>query len=85
VQPYNLTQISNYEEKRDFPAVDATSYLSPHLRFGTVSVRKMVNWAANTNAVFLSELIWREFLCKSCLTFPEVTNNFKPARWNSVE
>jgi deoxyribodipyrimidine photo-lyase len=48
VQPYNLTQISNYEEKRDFPAVDATSYLSPHLRFGTVSVRKMVNWAANT-------------------------------------
>jgi deoxyribodipyrimidine photo-lyase len=60
VQPYNLTQISNYEEKRDFPAVDAT-YLSPHLRFGTVSVRKMVNWAANTNAVFLSELILAEF------------------------
>jgi deoxyribodipyrimidine photo-lyase len=59
VQPYNLTQISNYEEE-NFPAVDATSYLSPHLRFGTVSVRKMVNWAAN-NAVFLSELIWREF------------------------
>ena len=80
VQPYNLAQISNYEEKRDFPAVDATSYLSPHLRFGTVSVRKMVNWAANTNAVFLSELIWREFFMQILYNFPmEVTNNFKPA------
>jgi deoxyribodipyrimidine photo-lyase len=36
----------------------------------------MVNWAANTNA--LSELIYG-ILCKFCLTFPEVTNNFKPA------
>jgi deoxyribodipyrimidine photo-lyase len=80
VQPYNLKQISDYEEIRDFPAVDGTSYLSPHLRFGTVSVRKMVNWAAKTNAVFLSELIWREFFMQILFNFSrEVTNNFKPA------
>lgn len=80
VLPYNLNHISEYQEIRDFPAVDGTSYLSPHLRFGTVSVRKMVNWAAKTNAVFLSELIWREFFMQILFNFPrEVTHNFKPA------
>jgi deoxyribodipyrimidine photo-lyase len=82
VQPYNLTQISNYEEKRDFPAVDAT-YLSPHLRFGT-SVRKMVNWAANTNAVFL-RIDMAGIFMQILFNFPrEVTNNFTRVRWNSV-
>lgn len=80
VLPYNLNHISEYQEIRDFPAMDGTSYLSPHLRFGTVSVRKMVNWAAKTNAVFLSELIWREFFMQILFNFPrEVTHNFKPA------
>ncbi|HKO77097.1 MAG TPA: deoxyribodipyrimidine photo-lyase, partial [Flavobacterium sp.] len=59
VIPYNLTEIENYHETRDFPAMDSTSYLSPHLRFGTVSIRKLVNWAARKNDIFLSELIWR--------------------------
>jgi deoxyribodipyrimidine photo-lyase len=80
VLPYNLNHISEYQEIHDFPAMDGTSYLSPHLRFGTVSVRKMVNWAAKTNAVFLSELIWREFFMQILFNFPrEVTHNFKPA------
>lgn len=90
VLPYNLKQISEYQEIRDFPAIDGTSYLSPHLRFGTVSVRKMVNWAAKTNAVFLSELIWREFFMQILFNFPrEVTHNFKPAydgiQWRNNE
>ena len=90
VLPYNLKQISEYQEIRDFPAIDGTSYLSPHLRFGTVSVRKMVNWAAKANAVFLSELIWREFFMQILFNFPrEVTHNFKPAydgiQWRNNE
>ena len=36
------TLIQEYEAKRNFPAKDATSRLGPHLRFGTVSIRKMV-------------------------------------------
>ncbi|MBC5839468.1 cryptochrome/photolyase family protein [Flavobacterium muglaense] len=80
VKPHNLTKIANYHETRDFPAIDSTSYLSPHLRFGTVSVRKLVNWAAKKNAVFLSELIWREFFMQILYNFPKVmTHNFKPA------
>ena len=90
VKPHNLTKITNYHETRDFPAVDSTSYLSPHLRFGTVSVRKLVNWAARKNEVFLSELIWREFFMQILYNFPKVmTHNFKSAydgiQWRNDE
>lgn len=90
VKPHNLTQIAHYHETRDFPAVDSTSYLSPHLRFGTVSIRKLVNWAARKNDVFLSELIWREFFMQILYSFPKVmTQNFKSAydgiQWRNNE
>ncbi|MGQ7944935.1 cryptochrome/photolyase family protein [Flavobacterium sp. WC2509] len=90
VIPHNLTQISNYHETRDFPAIDSTSYLSPHLRFGTVSIRKLVNWAVRKNDVFLSELIWREFFMQILFSFPKVvTHNFKSAydgiQWRNNE
>jgi deoxyribodipyrimidine photo-lyase len=90
VQPHNLTQIANYKETRDFPALDSTSYLSPHLRFGTVSIRKLVNWANRKNQTFLSELIWREFFIQILFSFPKVVNNnFKSAydgiQWRNNE
>jgi deoxyribodipyrimidine photo-lyase len=90
VRPYNLTQINNYHETRDFPAIDSTSYLSPHLRFGTVSIRKLVNWAVRKNDVFLSELIWREFFMQILFSFPKVvSHNFKSAydgiQWRNNE
>lgn len=78
VIPHNLKFVGNYHETRDFPALDTTSYLSPHLRFGTVSIRKLVNWAFHKNDVFLSELIWREFFMQILFSFPKVvSNNFK--------
>lgn len=90
VKPHNLKFISNYQDIRDFPALDKTSYLSPHLRFGTVSVRKLVNWAFHKNDVFLSELIWREFFMQILFSFPKVvTQNFKSAydgiQWRNNE
>lgn len=78
VRPYDLDTISDYEKFRDFPAADKTSYLSPHLRFGTVSIRKLVKTALDTNPSFLSELIWREFFMQILFHYPEVvTKNFK--------
>jgi deoxyribodipyrimidine photo-lyase len=80
VIPHNLKNVTNYDQTRDFPALDSTTHLSPHLRFGTVSIRKLVNWASNKNQVFLSELIWREFFMQILFSFPKVvTNNFKSA------
>ena len=90
VIPHNLKNVTNYEENRNFPALDSTTHLSPHLRFGTVSIRKLVNWAARKNEVFLSELIWREFFMQILFSFPKVvTNNFKTAydgiQWRNDE
>ncbi len=80
VARHNLKMVANYHETRDFPALDSTTHLSPHLRFGTVSIRKLVNWAAHKNQVFLSELIWREFFMQILFSFPKVvTQNFKSA------
>ncbi|RPD90750.1 deoxyribodipyrimidine photo-lyase [Aureibaculum marinum] len=85
VYPVNLNCISDYDKNRDFPSNKGTSYLSPHLRFGTVSIRKYVAIALNKNAVFLSELIWREFFMQILFHFPNVvTSNFKP-KYNGIK
>lgn len=78
VKPYDLSQLDNYDEYRNLPAIDATSYLSPHLRFGTISVRQIISKLKPENEVFLNELIWREFFIQILYHFPQVvTNNFK--------
>ncbi|MEI7802538.1 MAG: deoxyribodipyrimidine photo-lyase [Bacteroidota bacterium] len=72
------TIIRNYHETRNLPAVDGTSKLSVHLRFGTVSVRKLAQMAAALNDQWLNELIWREFFMMILFLFPEVvTKSFK--------
>ncbi|OBQ52816.1 deoxyribodipyrimidine photo-lyase [Tamlana sp. s12] len=78
VKPYQLNDLKAYDELRDYPALDKTSNLSPYLRFGLVSIRRIVDHAHQTNAVFLSELIWREFFMQILFHFPKVvTQNFK--------
>ncbi len=84
VRDYQLDTLENYEEERNFPGLDKTSYLSPHLRFGTVSIRNIVKKSL-LNKTFLSELIWREFFMQILYHFPEVKNsNFKP-KYNQVK
>lgn len=78
VKPYNLSNLDNYEKKRDYPSENVTSYLGPHLRFGTISIRKIISVLKPKDAVFLSELIWREFFMQIIYHFPEVvSSNFK--------
>ena len=70
------TTIQEYEKTRNFPAAEGTSRLGPHLRFGTVSIRKMMKKAiAEKNEVFWQELIWREFFMQILWHFPETVNN----------
>ncbi|MCB0476352.1 MAG: deoxyribodipyrimidine photo-lyase [Flavobacteriaceae bacterium] len=78
VPDYKLDVMDDYGKYRDFPARDHTSHVSTHLRFGTVSIRKLVQLAAQKNPTFLSELIWREFFMQILYQFPKVvTENFK--------
>lgn len=73
------TLLENYADRRDYPALDATSRIGVHLRFGTVSIRKVVIQAQKKSAVWLNELIWREFYMMILAHFPEVTeHSFKP-------
>lgn len=71
--------IKTYHKTRDYPSIEGTSRLSVHLRFGTVSIRKLVQVALQKNEVWLNELIWREFYMMILWHFPHVvTQSFKP-------
>jgi deoxyribodipyrimidine photo-lyase len=75
----DLELIKNYHLTRDFPSVNGTSLLGIHLRFGTLSIRKLAKLAKQLNKVFLNELIWREFYQMILFHYPEVvTRSFKP-------
>ncbi len=82
-------RLSRYQETRDFPAIKGPSYLSVHLRFGTVSIRQLASLAyaqARQSpegdlgaATWLSELIWRDFYHQIMANFPHaMTGSFKP-------
>ena len=85
VKNYSLKNVSTYSETRNFPNLDSTSYLSPHLRFGTISVRQIIIELKNKSETFLSELIWREFFMQIIFHFPHVvTKNFRP-KYNGIQ
>ncbi len=82
-----LQRIDAYEETRNFPAVKGPSYLSVHLRFGTVSVRQLARAAcaliessgSRGAEVWVSELIWRDFYHQILHHHPRVVGaSFKP-------
>ncbi len=86
-------RIGGYQAQRDFPAVKGVSYLSVHLRFGTVSIRELVSMALAQGAmtgdpgasVWLSELVWRDFYAMILDHFPDAaTGAFKPA-YDAIE
>ena len=80
-------RIDRYDQARDFPAVKGPSYLSTHLRFGTVSVRSLARMALERSRqgsagadVWLSELVWRDFYFQILHHHPHVVErSFKPA------
>ncbi len=77
VLKYNLNDLSDYEAVRNFPATDRTSHLSSHLRFGTISIREVVQKVLQ-HQIFLNELIWREFFMQILYHFPRVVGfNFR--------
>ena len=84
VRDYTLKILDSYKENRDIPYNDQTSYLSVHLRFGTVSVREIIN-QLKRNEVFLSELIWREFFMQILYNFPHVVNNSFKSKYDKIE
>jgi deoxyribodipyrimidine photo-lyase len=93
VTPFDVSEklIHEYEETRNFPAMNKTSFLGIYLRFGAVSIRKMVAKAIqDKNETFLKELIWREFFMQILWHFPHTKSaSFRPKydaiEWNNNE
>lgn len=70
-----LTDFADYAITRDFPALQSTSQLSAHLKFGTVSVREVFQDIARelgTEHPLLRQLYWRDFLTHIAYHFPKV-------------
>ena len=85
---YNLNKelIDNYEETRNFPALDSTSRIGVNLRFGTVSTRKIVKTSSErSNNTFLKELIWREFFIQILWHFPHTTEKSFKDKYERIE
>ncbi len=75
----NDSLVKNYSEQRNFPAIAGTSRLSVHLRFGTVSIRKLAKKALELSETWLNELIWRDFYMMILWHFPHAAHQaFKP-------
>ena len=79
-------KIEKYEETRNFPYLNSTSRIGAHLRFGFVSIRKLVEKALkNSNKTYLKELIWREFFMQILWHFPYTQEkSFKP-KYDSIK
>jgi deoxyribodipyrimidine photo-lyase len=95
-QPFPAKQmreelIRKYQQQRDFPAIHGTSKLGVHLRFGTISIRKLAQKASGWSETFLNELIWRDFYHTILWHFPQVGKGraFKPdyehIKWRNKE
>ena len=79
-------RMDGYDATRNFPAIKGPSYLSVHLRFGTVSIRQLVALAMQRQlegsqgaSTWLGELVWRDFYFQVLANFPHVVEqSFKP-------
>lgn len=87
VPGFSLKDVVTYHEHRDFPDQDKTSYIGPHLRFGTVGIRSLVQEISRNEEgyqVFLSEIIWRSFFKQIMFHYPRViSENFKK-KYNGI-
>ena len=85
VPEFNLNMVPKYDETRNFPSLDSTSKIGPHLRFGTVSIREIVDKVKNVNSTYLSELIWREFFMQILWHFPKVVHQNFRSKYDGIK
>ena len=76
--------INKYDETRDIPSVKGTSRLSLHLRFGTISIRKLARETKELNEKYLNELIWRDFYQAILWHFPKVVDQNFNRKYDGV-
>jgi len=73
-----------YEDKRNIPAVEGTSKVGVHLRFGTISIRKLIRETKDKSYTYLKELIWREFFMMILYHYPHVVSENFNAKYDNI-
>ena len=86
----DLDILKNYASSRDFPAMDATSHVGIHLRFGSMSIRQLLRRALPYSGIYVNELIWREFYMMILYHFPRLVHesynsDFRFIEWSNDE
>jgi len=76
--------VKNYDETRNFPAINGTSRLGIHFRFGTISIREKAQKAQQLNETFLNELIWRDFYSMILAHFPHVAKGAFRKKYENI-
>lgn len=76
--------ILRYDKDRNFPAINGTSKLGIHYRFGTISIREKVRKALRLSEVYVSELIWRDFYSSILDVYPYVVNEPFREKYNRI-
>ena len=77
--------VTKYADTRNFPSINSTSKLGPYLRFGTVSVRKIVSGLLKfKDQTFLNELIWREFFMQILFHFPHTAEKSFKSKYDKI-
>lgn len=84
IKPFHLNDLTNYDADRNFPARDNTTYLSPYLRFGMVSIRHLVK-TNRQHQTFINELIWREFFMQILFHFPNVIHHNFRRKYDGIQ
>ncbi|WP_372751092.1 deoxyribodipyrimidine photo-lyase [Labilibaculum sp.] len=87
VPVYDLSAetLLNYDNRRNYPALQATSLLGPHLRFGTLSIRQAAKKALMGHPQFLNELIWRDFFSQILWNFPHVEHQSFRIKYDEIK
>lgn len=81
----NKNIIENYHEQRDYPDRNGTSLIGVHLRFGTVSIRKMALYAHEHNKTWMDELVWRDFFSQILFHFPHVIKSSFKEKYDKIQ
>ena len=87
IEPFKLNKdiVTKYADTRNFPSINSTSKLGPYLRFGTVSVRKIVSGLLKfKDQTFLNELIWREFFMQILFHFPHTAKKSFKSKYDKI-
>lgn len=83
----NMTALSEYHIQRDIPAVSATSLLSAHHKFGTISIRETyhrIKSIFSEEHTLISELYWRDFFTHIGFHFPKVFDGAFRLKYNHI-